>query len=50
MDRKTQLARLLPGDIFHASCPSSDASLICLAEEVSEDRDAREALFFVGPY
>src|SRR5262245_30483286 len=38
MDRKTQLARLLPGDIFHASCSSSDASLICLVEEVSEDR------------
>ena len=36
-DRKTQLARLLPGDIFHASC-SNDASLICLVEEVSEAR------------
>jgi hypothetical protein len=38
MDRKTQLARLLPGDIFHGSCSSSDVSLICLVEEVSEDR------------
>jgi len=37
MDRKTQLTRLLPGDIFHASC-SNEASLICLVEEVSENR------------
>jgi hypothetical protein len=51
MDRKTQLARLLPGDMFHGSC-SNDASLICLIEEVGEDRivarriTTQERLFF----
>ena len=36
-DCKSKLGRLVPGDIFHASCPSK-ASLICLVEEISTNR------------
>ena len=36
-DRREKLSRLLPGDIFHATCPNQ-ASLICLVEAVGDDR------------
>jgi len=36
-DVKSKLSRLVPGDIFHASCPGG-ASLICLVEAVTNDR------------
>lgn len=35
-DRRSQLSRLLPGDIFHAVCPNK-ASLICLVEAITSD-------------
>lgn len=40
-DLKTLLSRLVPGDIFHATCPNA-ASLICLVEAIAGERiDAR---------
>lgn len=36
-DPKEELMRLLPGDIFHASCPNG-ASLICLVEAITDGR------------
>jgi hypothetical protein len=36
-DRGAKLSRLLPGDIFHAECPSG-ASLICLVEAITDGR------------
>jgi hypothetical protein len=38
VDRREKLSRLLPGDIFHASCPNQEASLICIVEQVGRDR------------
>lgn len=36
-NHKSNLSRLVPGDIFHATCPNN-ASLICLVESVTSDR------------
>ena len=36
-DRGAKLSRLVPGDIFHAECPSG-ASLICLVEAITDGR------------
>jgi hypothetical protein len=36
-DVEAKLSRLLPGDIFHATCPGG-ASLICLVEATTDDR------------
>ena len=36
-DRGAKLSCLLPGDIFHAECPSG-ASLICLVEAITDGR------------
>jgi hypothetical protein len=36
-DRGAKLSRLLPGDIFHAECPSG-ASLICLVVAITDGR------------
>ena len=36
-DRVSKLSRLVPGDIFHAECPSG-ASLICLVEAIANEK------------
>jgi hypothetical protein len=36
-DRGAKLSRLVPGDIFHAECPSG-ASLICLVEAIENGK------------
>ncbi len=36
-NHRSKLSRLVPGDIFHATCPNK-ASLICLVESVTSDR------------
>ncbi|HEX9325083.1 MAG TPA: hypothetical protein VF915_01125 [Reyranella sp.] len=36
-DREAKLSRLVPGDIFHAECPSG-ASLICLVEAIANGK------------
>ncbi len=33
---RSKLSKLLPGDIFHAQCPSG-ASLICVVEQMTKD-------------